>query len=80
VLLISSLILKESLWKLLQVRQISLKFQFISRKKLNLIGAVNILEIDKYSHQHQKTKYNYDLTVLIDGILREDLLMKYTGK
>jgi hypothetical protein len=43
-------------------------------------SAMNLLDIDKNSHQHQKKKITYDITVLIEGILKNETKNKYLGK
>ena len=43
-------------------------------------SSVNLLDIDKNSNFNQKKKIIYDLTILIDGLLRNDTRNKYLGK
>ena len=43
-------------------------------------SAVNLLDIDKYSHQNQKKKIQYDLSILIPDILTYDVKSRCLGK
>jgi PAS domain S-box-containing protein len=43
-------------------------------------SAVNLLDIDKYSHQNQKKKIQYDLSILIPDMLNYDIKSRCLGK